>query len=384
MTTTLESTSTAVLDAVRALAPTIADRAAEIESARRLPLDLVESLTAAGCFRLLLPASHGGAGVELPEAMRVYEALARIDGSVGWTVMIGGGGWCDLAGLPRATFDALYAGGPDVIVAGVFAPTGSAVAVDGGYRVTGRWAFASGCQHSQWLYGNCMEHVGDDHRMRVALFSPDEVEIEDTWHVSGLRGTGSHHFRVDDVFVPTERTFLVMEDEPCLDVPIVRIPPPALYALQIASVAVGIAQGALDDIVALARDKVPLLASTALAANPLFQYQLALADTQLRAARTLLHAEATAAWATAVDRAPFQNEQRAHIRSTVAWAASQAVAVVDAAYHAGGSHALYVTSPLQRRLRDIHAVTQHFLVKPDALTTAGAVLAGQDVELGIF
>ncbi|HVE99372.1 MAG TPA: acyl-CoA dehydrogenase family protein [Mycobacteriales bacterium] len=384
MTTTLETSATTVLDAVQDLAPTIAERAAEVEAGRRLPLDLVESLTAAGCFRLLLPASHGGAERSLPEAMRVWEALARVDGSVGWTVMIGASGWCDLAGLPRPTFDALYAEGPDVIIGGVFAPSGSAVAVDGGYRVSGRWSFASGCQHSQWLYGHCMEGVGADQRMRMALLSPGDVVIEDTWHVSGLRGTGSHHFRADGVVVPAERTFLTMEDEPSIDATIVNVPPPALYALQIASVAVGIAQGALDDIVALATDKVPLLASSALAANPLFQHQLATADTQLRAARTLLYADTEEAWATASDRAPFANEQRAHIRSTVSWAVAQAVAVVETAYHAGGSNALYVTSPLQRRLRDIHALTQHFLVKPDALTTAGAVLAGLDVELGLY
>jgi alkylation response protein AidB-like acyl-CoA dehydrogenase len=379
-----------VLDAVRELAPALAARAAEIEAARRVPPDLLAALAAAGCLRLLLPRSHGGGGADLPGAMRVFEALSRADGSVGWTVMIGASAWCDLAGLPRATFDALYAGGPDAVVGGAFAPTGSTVRVGGGYRVRGRWAFASGCEHCAWLYGNCVEAAegaeaaSDGQRLRTVVFSPAEVEIEDTWQVSGLRGTGSHHFAAHDVLVPAERTFLTLEAAPCVDEPVVRIPPPALFALEVASVAIGIAQGALDEILALATGKVPLLASAPLAANPLFQHQLAGADTELRAARALLYADAEVAWATAAGGAPLAPEQRARLRAGAAWVTSRAAAAVDAAYHAGGGSALYLASPLQRRLRDVHAVTQHFLVRPDTLTTAGAVLAGQEVDLTVF
>jgi alkylation response protein AidB-like acyl-CoA dehydrogenase len=164
----------------------------------------------------------------------------------------------------------------------------------------------------------------------------------------------------------------------------VRIPPPPLYALAIASVAVGIAQGALEDILALAANKVPLLAHTSLAANPLFQHQLGAADAKLRAARALLYADATSVWATAVARVVFTPHQRARIRSTATWAVATAASVVDAAYAAGGGSSLYSDHPLQRRFRDIHALTQHFLVKLDTFTTAGAVLAGADVDLTVF
>jgi indole-3-acetate monooxygenase len=387
MVTSVDSTpirATAVLDAARDLAPTIAARAAQIEAARRVPLDLIEDLTAAGCFRMLVPRSHGGGGVDLTVAMRVYEELGRADASVGWTVMIGAGAWRDLAGLPRATFDALYAGGPDAIIGGAFNPTGVAVPVEGGYRVSGRWAFASGCQHCHWLYGNCIEDPGGVPRIRTVLFSPAEIEIEDTWSVSGLCGTGSHHFRADNVLVTADRTFLTLSDPPCLDEPLVRIPPPPLYALAIASVALGIAQGALEDILALAANKVPLLAHTPLTANPLFQHQLGAADAKLRGARALLYADAASAWATAVAGAFFTPSQRARIRSAATWVAAAAASVVDAAYGAGGGTSLYSDNPLQRRFRDIHALTQHFLVKPDTFTTAGAVLAGVDVDLTVF
>jgi indole-3-acetate monooxygenase len=332
----------------------------------------------------LLPRSHGGEGVDLPTAMRVVEVLSQADASVGWTVMIGAGSWCDLTGLPRASFDAIYANGPDVIAGGAINPSGSATRVDDGFRVTGRWAFVSGCEHCDWLFGNCVEKVEGEPKLRMVVFRADEVEIEDTWKTSGLCGTGSHHFAAHDVIIPAERTFLVLESEPCVAEPVVRIPPPALLSQAVAAVAVGIAQGALDGIRAIAADKTPLFASGALAANPLFQHQFAEADTRLRAARALLYEEASGTWATAAGKQDFTLEQRARARATAAWVTSTAATVVDACYRAGGGSSVYLDNPLQRRLRDIHAVTQHFLVRPDTLTTAGAVIIGQPVDLMIF
>ncbi|HEX5097668.1 MAG TPA: acyl-CoA dehydrogenase family protein [Acidimicrobiia bacterium] len=386
MTTTQRTPATteAVAERVRALAPSIAARAAEIEAARRLPLDLLDDLKRAGCFRLLLPTSHGGIGAGLPDAMRVLEILARADGSTGWTVMIGAGSWCDLTGLPRATFDALYGGDRDVVTAGAFNPSGSIEPVDGGYRVRGRWAFASGCEHADVIYGNCVESIVDGHpQLRAAVFSPDEVTLEDTWNVSGLRGTGSHHFHAD-VVVPAERTFVPLGGEPCIDDPIIHFPIVSLIGFAVACVATGIAQGALHDIVELATAKVPLLAPGPLAANPRFQYELASADTELRAARAYLYDSAARAWDIACTGGEFTLEDRARLRAASVWATTRAAAVVDFAYGAGGGTSLYAESPLQRRQRDVHAVTQHFIVKPDTLTTAGAILAGQDVDVMVF
>jgi len=383
-TDTTPAAGHSILGAVDDLAPVIAARADEIEVARRVPADLVAELTAAGCFGMLRPPSHGGSGVELATSMRVYEELSRADASVGWTVAIGAGCWLDVVGLPRSTFDAVFADDPDVKVGGAIAPAGVAVPAEGGYRVTGRWGFVSGCQHCDWIYGNCIEEGamgnGTMPPLRVALFRAGEVEIEDTWSVSGLCGTGSHHVVADDVFVPAERTFALLSAEPCVDGPLMRIPLPSPYVLQMASGALGIAQGALDDIVALATDKVPLFAGATLAANPLFQNQLGEADARLRAARALLYAEAADAWATALARDPFTPEHRARIRASGVWAADTAAAVVDAAYRAGGGSSLYRSSPLQRRFRDVHALTQHLLVKLDSLTTVGAVMTGQDVD----
>ena len=386
MTITLDSQPRAadVLDHVRSMVTEIAARSAEIEGARRVPLDLLESLKAAGCFRMQLPASHGGAECDLVAAMQVGEELSRADASVGWIVLLGSGNWIDLAGLPRATFDSMYPAGGNTIAAGAFNPSGVAVPVDGGHLVNGRWSFASGCEHADWLYGNCVDTSSGEPQLRIAVFDPSEVEIEDTWAVAGLCGSGSHHFSVRDVVVPVERTFIVFADESCVDTPLVRIPIPAVLALSLAVVPIGIAQGALDDIVALATDKVPLLSPGTLATNPLFQYQLAEADVKLRAARSLLYAEAEEAWAVAVAGEEFTAPFRGRLRSAAVLAVTTAAAVVETAYRAAGGSSLYTTSPLQRRLRDVNAANQHFLLKPDTLTTCGAVMAGQEPDLTVF
>lgn len=376
--------SIAIERSARELLPTIAARADEIEAARRIPPDLVDLLVGAGAFRILLPESHGGAGADLPAALRLHETLSSADASVGWTVMIGSAGWCDLTGLDRPVFDALFADDPDALLGGVFSPSGVARREAGGHRVAGRWGFASGCEHCTWLYANCVEELDGDHRLRTVVFRRDEVTIEDTWDVMGLRGTGSHHIRADDVLVPEERTFATLESEPCVDSPAARIPPAPLFALHVASVALGIARGAIDDILALCAAKVPLLERSPLAANPAFQYDLATMDTDLRAARSLFYETAGDVWSTAAAGAPLTIEERARIRAAAAWVVERAATIVATAYRAGGGSSLYRTSPLQRRFRDVHAVTQHFLVKRDTMTTAGAVLAGQEIAVPVF
>ncbi|CAN5532614.1 flavin-dependent monooxygenase [soil metagenome] len=369
-----------IFEAVRELAPAIVARAEEIARCRRVPPDLVEELTEAGCFRMRVPRSHGGAELDVAAQMRVIEELAKADGSIGWTVMIGSSAPVVLGLLARVPFDALYAEGPDVILAGAFNPTGVATPEEGGFRVTGQWSFASGCQHGDWFIAHCFVDDGRMPPVRMMVLPPEDVEIKDTWSVSGLCGTGSHDFVVDGVFVPDERSFQ-LEGEPCLDGPLLRIPELSFSTLNFAAVAIGIAQGAFDEILTLATDKVPAFGESTLAANPLFQNHLGDADARLRAARSLLYADAGTAWAMAVEGTPFTPEHRARIRATATWVTQTAASVVDTAYTAGGGTSNYSSSPLQRRLRDIHALTQHFALKLDTFTTAGAVLAGQDVDL---
>jgi indole-3-acetate monooxygenase len=377
--TTSSDRSQATFGAVQSLLPMIAARVDEIERVRRIPADLVAELKAAGCFRSLVPRSRGGDECDLADHMRLLEELARADGSVGWTVMIGSSGPFVLGGLPVKAFDEVYAASPDVVVAGTFNPTGAAVATDGGYVVTGRWTFASGCQHSDWFLAHCIVDDGRMPPMRMMVVPAADVDIIDTWHVSGLRGTGSHDFTLSDQFVPDTRTF-ELGDHSGIDAPVMRVPELSLSTLQFAAVAIGIARGALDEITAIATAKVPAFGMETLAANPLFRNHLGAADAELRAARALVFDEAATAWSTASDRVEFTLAQRARIRAAATWAVGAACRVVDVAYTDGGGSSIREDNPLQRRLRDVRALTQHFAIKHDTFTLAGALIAGQDVD----
>jgi alkylation response protein AidB-like acyl-CoA dehydrogenase len=369
----------AVLRAVRALLPEIAGRAEEIEAARRLPVDLVARLRSAGVFRMGVPARLGGDEVDLHTAASVLRSLARADGSVAWTAMIGASAPLILGMLPPATLDEIYAGGPDVVLAGAFNPSGMASPTDGGYRVNGRWAFASGCQHADWFVAHCIVDDGRMPPVRMVVLPPSDVEIADTWWASGLCGTGSHHFGVRDAFVPDARTF-ALGDPSNLGGPAARVPELAITTLLIANVATGIAEGALDECRATSMTKTPAFTADVLAASPTFQRDLAESDAQLRAARATLDCEVAGLQADALAGRDIGLAQRARVRATATWATAAAVAVVDRCYRSSGGSAVYSSGSAQRRFRDVHALAQHFSVGPDTLTLAGAVLAGREVD----
>jgi indole-3-acetate monooxygenase len=370
------------LEEVRRLAPSIAARAEEIEAARCLPGELFDELKAAGLFRMLTPRSHGGDEVGLLASMEVLEALAVADGSTGWTAMIGAESPQLLSLLPRETYDELYAAGPDVTVGGSFAPSGHAHAVEGGYRVSGRWPFASGSQRWDWLFGNCVVVDAGEPRQgangpvaRAMLLPPDQVEVEDTWRVLGLRGTGSHHFSVADAFVPEARTFDIFYGRPSVDG--VARHPIADFCFHITSVMVGIAQAALDEVVAAAGTRQRTSMRSTLAQTPLVQHRLGHADVSLRAARAFLRAEAELV--RAEPDQPFL-PLLTRVYANDAWIAQVCVSVVDTCFATHGAAGIYDTSPLQRRLRDMHTIRQHASLNDNSITRAGAALLGLPID----
>ena len=378
--------SKTLLDSVRDLAPSISARSAEIDAGRRLPPDLLAQLKAAGCFRMFVPKSHGGLDVDVPASMEIIETLATADGSTGWVVMIGSETPMFLALLSRKRFDRVYANGPDVIIGGAFAPRGQAEMIDDGYRVSGRWSFASGCQHSDWLFGNCVVTENGKPRpglipgtpeARAMMFAPPKAQIIDTWSVNGLRGTGSHDIAVENLVVPSDDSLDIFLGQSSVPGP--SMAEPLLYAaLHIGTVAIGIAQRALTEIVALANtNKRRLYASASLAESPLFQFRLGQADASLRAARNLLRSEAEAVWNSAVACIPISIDGRAPVMAAITWAVHTCSAVVDSCYKAGGGSSPYDGSPLQRCMRDIQTLTQHAAVAESWLTTSGAALLGR-------
>jgi len=349
----------------------------------------MSDLTAAGCFRMLVPRRYGGEELTVAESLEVIEELSRLDASTGWSVMIACSNLMVLGLLPPATFESIYAAGPDVISGGSHAPKGNATPVDGGYVISGQWPFASGCQHCAWLVVHAAV-LRDGERqlmgngmpvMRLAVLPAADVDVVDTWHALGLRGTASHDIRVGDVFCPQERTCQLFGATPTITAPVFAIPPIAPLALFIAAVAIGIAQGAIEDLVAVvAGGRRPAYGSRRVAESPLFQARLGEADAGLRAARALLYEEARRAWRKALAAQHFSLLDRARMRTASSYAVAAAADVADVTYRLAGSSALYDGSPLQRRLRDMHTLTQHAGVGPDFFPLAGALLAGEEID----
>ena len=378
---------TDVLERVRKLEPQIRERADEIEQGRRVPLDLVHTLAAAGCFRLLVPAEYGGEAATVAELLAVYDELSRIDGSVGWVVMIGSTSPPLFSLFPKATIETLYADGPTVFGGGTLAPKGRAVPEGDGFRISGQWPFASGCEHCDWLVVHCIVFDGDAPRMtergpdlRVFLLPRDEVEIIDTWHVAGLKGTGSHDIRVDGALVPPERTSSLFGATSQLDGPLFRIPVLSLFSQVVAACALGIARGALNEAKEVSLTRRPAFKpGQRVAEDPLARFELGRADVLLTTATALQRFHAEQAWDLAERDVPWPDLDKVRMRAA-AWEITRlAVEVTELAYSIGGGPALYETSDLQRRLRDVHAVTQHAAVGRDTVAWLGGFLTGEPV-----
>ena len=378
-----------LLDAVRTLEPLIRAHADEAEQHRRLPQPLVTALAAAGLFRLYTPYTLGGWEVESVTFYRVVEALARVDASTAWCVWLASGnpvyvGRC----LPDEGAEAVFGRDPHVATAGVVAPYGRAVAQDGGYLVSGRWPYASGCQHCTWLFCCCTVYDGEqlrltahgDPEVRVLCVPSSQVTILDTWEVSGLAGTGSHDVVIEEVFVPEAYSGLFgagpLPHSTHFQGLLYRYPFILASALPIGALALGIAQGAVETVVELAQTKQPAGATTLLREQALFHVRLAEAVASVRAARAWLYAAVQQTWEAMRTRGEVTVTERADVLLASAHATRSAAAAVALVYTTAGATANNRRSPLQRALRDIHAVTQHIATAPSQYESAGRMLVG--------
>jgi len=357
---------TTTADKVRALLPEICARAEEIEQARAVPRDLAEKLRSAGVFRRYVPRSHGGDEMWPDEGLTVIEELARADASVAWVAAVGSEGPSFYAYLPPEAYDQIFANGPDVIHSGVINATGRAVRDGNGYRFSGRWSFASGSNNADYIaihgvLDGAEAKPGGPPATRLGVVPASKVQIDDVWRVSGLKGTSSNDVVVQDLFVPEEWTGNFAELPKIPRHPLDQRPLLARFGTEFAAVAVGIAQGALDDITDIARNKVPATSPSKLAADPVAQYMVGSLSTDLYMARTLLHQVAKDDQAS-VGQGPLDNTAMVIRRARLARAASVAASVVEGCYTVSGTTGLFESCPLQRRLRDVRAVTQHYLL----------------------
>ncbi|MEK7807126.1 MAG: acyl-CoA dehydrogenase family protein [Chloroflexota bacterium] len=350
-----------------ALAPQIRAAADEMESARRLPASLVQALDQAGLLQLSLPRSMGGPEVNPLTALRAIEALSRADGSVGWCAMISSAN-ANFAGWLRADVGrAMFGQPPHYRGAGSFRPLGEAHPVDGGYRVRGRWDYASGIDHANWISFSCK--VVDDRGPRLSpagtpetlmMLAPAETAtLLDTWDVVGMRGTGSNDFVLNDVFVPEERTF-----------PLYGPPqePGPLYNPRMSLVAgwavtagnsLGMARGAMDSFVELASTSGTTISTKLLRDRPTVQVTVAEAEAIISAARAYLLDAVGTAWQATCDGVEDPVQELAQARVAITHAMRESVRAVDLLFHAAGTNAIHRKHPLERFFRDVHVAAQH-------------------------
>jgi alkylation response protein AidB-like acyl-CoA dehydrogenase len=349
-----------------------------IERERRLPEELVEPLRASGLLRAGAPASHDAPEAPPAVTLRCAEIIARGDASAGWCVSIAATSSL-LGGYLPADGAAEIFGDSDAVAAGVWAPNGRSRPVDGGLKVSGRWAYCSGITHSDYLFvGTVLDAEGSDDPpvLRVVGIPKCELEILDTWHTSGLRGTGSHDVVADEVFVPKHRTLSLLDGPLLSDVPLYRFPIFGFFALSIAAAALGNARGAVEDLVHLAAGKVGQGSRRTLAERSATQAAVGEAEAALRAARAYYYEAIDDAWRAAQESEPVPVELRAGLRLAATHAVRTAADVARSMYDLGGGTSIYQNSPLQRRFRDAYAATAHFQVNPASWELTGRLLLG--------
>jgi alkylation response protein AidB-like acyl-CoA dehydrogenase len=373
------------VDIAAGFAADIRRRAPEIEQNRRMPTDLAHRMAEAGMFRLLVPQCYDGLQVEPWAFFETLRETARADGAVGWCQMIGVTTGMMAASLPDEWSQRIYGAKPDTITCGVTAPLGTAVAEGDGLKVSGRWPFGSGCQVSDWICGGCQViEDGEPRKNRfgapeiiLVFFPAEDVTIHDTWHTSGLCGTGSHDIEVQDVVVPAGR-WVTMGKRARVDAPLYRFPTLGLLALGVSAVALGIADHAIEAFTTLARDKVPTGSARALSARSGAQRDLARAMAAVQSASALTREAIGAAWEEANREASLGLETKARLRLAAtnnAWSAAEAV---DLLYHAAGGSSIYSENALQQCFRDVHVATQHLMVAQPIYEVVGKVALGID------
>jgi len=366
-----------LVERARALQPLVRSFADRAEAERTLPRELARALAQAGLFRVAVSSEAGGAEATPREQILAIEAISEADGAAGWALMIGveNLGFAS-ANLRPDVAEEVIAKHPDVIFSGALNPLGRAVRVEGGVRASGRWPFASGCLHSDWFWGQCVVEGEGKPQLIEVLVPRSDFRVLDTWHVAGLRGSGSHDVEIRDVFVPERFTTAVASGRIHATGALFRLPPFSRLAYNKVGVATGIARAALDAFVELASEKVPRGMRAPLRERRAAQVAIADAETLLRSARAFVFEAVEEVWQeTLAGRAPT-SKQRALLQLACSQAVAASARAVEIVHSAAGTSANSLASPLERRMRDVHVVGQHIVVSPAMVEPASRVLLG--------
>jgi alkylation response protein AidB-like acyl-CoA dehydrogenase len=383
----------AVISRAEKLRPIVEAASDDIEDRRRIVPALLDQLHDARLFRLLLPRSTEGDETDPVTFFHVIETIARGDASTAWCLSQAGGCAMTAAYLEPEVAREIF-GDHRAVLAWGPGPKARAVAVEGGYRVTGTWAFASGGRHATWIGchapifqadGTPLLGEGDRRIERVMLVPSGDVQWTDIWSVVGLRGTASDQFALTDHFVRADhsfsRDFEHPEKERRESGPLYRMSAMTCYEVGFAGVALGIARGALDSFIDTARTKIPRGSKSPIRDSAVVQTNLAQAEIGIRSARAWLLQELAKIWKEISAGGALTIDHRITIRGASTNAIHKGREAVDMAYNAAGATAIFESHPLERRFRDIHTVTQQLQGRLSHFETVGAWMMGADADL---
>lgn len=375
--------TTALLDAARSLRFEVANRVEEIERERKLPADLIDVLSEAAIFRMLIPREFGGLEVDLDVAIEVTAEISRADASTGWQVLVGSSNQYFLGILPESTMRTAMSVPGGALVRGALAPKGVAQPVEGGYRLTGCWPLASGSYEAHWVPAGFLVMDENDPRrlpngardIRVAVLRPEDVRWYDTWDAVGLRGSQSQDFEVSDLFVPEEWTGSFFGGS-SINSPWFSLPPMPTGPLH-AAVIVGALRGLIDDLSALAPTKKPAFGGGAtLADDSIFTTKFGELASQVDILDVANHHVAATFMeigrsGDAPDRYEYQRLQAMNARIQ-----RSATGIADEFIALAGSTAVYSSNSMQRRWRDIRTAAIHINAGLGSYTHLGTTLSG--------
>jgi indole-3-acetate monooxygenase len=374
----------------RDMAPAVSEYGRRVDEERRLPQELVTRFLEAGFFHALLPRDLGGRGVDPINAARIVEEIARGDASAGWCIMIAAQN-CSFAGfIPKE--DALTIWGNGGIAAGTARPIGRAVAVEGGYDVSGRWPFASGSSHATWFSAECKLYDGDElrrdgdgnERTKMLFVPASEVTVHDTWDTTwdtlGLRGTASNDFSIEHAFVPETRGFQVLVDAPQHEWALYRAEP--LVFINHGAHAIGVARGAIETAIETALKKVGW-GGVMVSDTPRLQSAVAEAAGIVGAAANYLYESSWVLWEQAT-AGEMDTQARARVRLATSNAMRASVEAVDMLHAVLATSAIHASNPLSRQFRDIHTASAHVMIGSMTFEASGRVLLGMEPQFPFF
>ena len=385
MTTATQTDVAHYIEKAHELAALIADATDRIDAERRIPEEITNRMADEGFFRLLIPRSLGGAELAHPDFRKIVRIFAEADGSAGWCVNQNNVFSTNSARVPEETAQEVWTVQRNVVTNGPPMPYTRADVVEGGYRISGRWNFSSGIPHATWVAALTPVYQpgqSEPAEMRTMLLPKGEVNVLDVWNVGGLRGTGSHSFEVQDVFIPAARSYPTTAGSRELG-PLYYIPTTLLFCSGFATVALGAARAGLDSAIELAIGKTQMGRETTMRDESTTQRMVGEAEAIWNAARAFLDESANAMWEGVCRNRDLTVEERIRVRLSSTHAIRQAAKVVDIAYTLCGSSAIFAVNPIQRKFQDVHAITQQIQGRPTHYDTAGQFYLGLEPG-GIF